>query len=373
MADLNVNSIGDASGGNTATINTFTPTLSNMAGRNRIINGDMRISQRYGGASVAAGNSYTLDRWVVRTDTGSGNTTQQSTTAPAGFKNSLIVAIGTGASPTTTQRNYIQQNIEGLNLSDMGFGTASAATFTISFWVQSSLTGTFGGVCINSDNTRSYPFTYVINSPNTWEQKSLTIAGDTSGSNWITTNGVGLQLLFDLGSGATFQGTAGAWATADYRAASGCVQLAATSGATFYITGVQLEAGSVATPFEHRQYGQELALCQRYYLQYGKGEDLFGIAGGYFSSTEANACIQFPVSMRTAPTLTAASGSDYYRFYRAGGSNSVTTLLANGTAVSHINLTAQSGQGASGTAGNFAMLQIRGASAGGLVQLSAEL
>jgi hypothetical protein len=269
----------------------------------------MVIDQRNAGASVAAGNAYTLDRWLVRTDTATGNTTQQSTTVPTGFKNSLIVTIGTGASPTINQRNYIQQPIEGLNTYDFGWGAAGASTVTLSFWVRSSLTGTFGGALQNSAGDRSYPFTYTISAANTWEQKSVTIAGDTSGT-WLTTNGVGVILYIGLGNGSTFNGTAGAWAAADYRSATGATNVVATSGATFYITGVQLEAGSVATPFERRPYGTELALCQRYYykMQASGGNTFFGPAQ-CVTTTVADGSIFFPVTMRIQPSALEQSGT----------------------------------------------------------------
>jgi hypothetical protein len=289
--------------------------------KNRIINGAMVIDQRNAGASVAAGNAYTLDRWLVRTDTATGNTTQQSTTVPTGFKNSLIVTIGTGAAPASGGRNYIQQPIEGLNVYDFAWGTASAATVTLSFWVRSSLTGTFGGALQNSAGDRSYPFTYTISAANTYEQKTVTIAGDTTGT-WLTTNGVGVILYIGLGNGSTFNGTAGAWAAADYRSATGATNVVATSGATFYITGVQLEKGSTATSFDYRPYGTELALCQRYFEKNFPADVapqnsyvVNGFGGGSngwisFSTTSIRGPIfGFKASKRTAPTMTYFNGS----------------------------------------------------------------
>jgi hypothetical protein len=174
------------------------------------------------------------------------------------------VTIGTGASPASSASNAIRQEIEGFNVADLGWGTASAKTVTISFWVRSSLTGTFGGALSNAGLNRAYPYTYSISAANTWEYKTVIIPGDTSGT-WATDNSTGIRFWIDLGSGTNIQGTAGSWGAADYRAASGCVQLVATSGATFYITGVQLEKGSTATSFDYRPYGTELQLAQRYY------------------------------------------------------------------------------------------------------------
>jgi hypothetical protein len=265
MADLNVNSIGDASGGNTATINGYTPTESNMAGRNRIINGDMRIDQRNAGAAVTASDSHPVDRFRISIATDGSFSAQQDASAPDGFVNSLKFTTTTADGTLgATQYATVIQNIEGLNVTDLGWGTASAKTVTLSFWVRCSLTGTFGGVVKNSASNRSYPFTYSISVADTWEYKTVTIAGDTSGT-WLTTNGIGIRLSFGLGVGSTYSGTAGSWAGASYISATGAVSVIGTSGATFYITGVQLEAGSVATPFQRRFYGTELALCQRYY------------------------------------------------------------------------------------------------------------
>ena len=267
--------------------------------KNRIINGAMVIDQRNAGASVALSSSvnFISDRFIARTATGTGNTGQQVSTAPSGFINSLKVTIGTGASPITTAFNAIYQNIEGLNVADLGWGTASAQTITLSFKVYSSLTGTFTGSLSNSAGTRSYPYTYSIPVANTWTTISVTIAGDTTGT-WLTNNSAGIVVYFDLGTGATFQGTAGAWAGADYRCATGGTQLVGTSGATFYITGVQLEKGTTATSFDYRPYGTELALCQRYYLI----ADMY--LAGYTNSGTANQYqMILNVQMRTTPTV----------------------------------------------------------------------
>ena len=310
MADLNVNSIGDASGGNTATINTFTPTVSNMAGRNRIINGDMRIDQRNAGAASANTiDGYFLDRWLVQQWTTGKLIAQQnagSVTPPTGFTNYLGVTSQSAYAVTGSDKFTIQQMIEGFNAADLGWGTANAQTVTLGFWVRSSLTGTFGGAFANSASTRSYPYSYTISSANTWEYKTVVVAGDTSGT-WIgATNGVGIRVYFGLGVVADSSGTAGAWASANYRSATGATSVVGTSGATFYITGVQLEAGSVATPFEHRQYGQELALCQRYFHVEG-GNSTYEIAGSMGNAYLSNYCfavIHAKASMRAVPTLT---------------------------------------------------------------------
>jgi len=274
--------------------------------KNRIINGAMRIDQRNAGAAVTLSvEKYAVDRFSSRAMTSTNSTAQQSSTAPAGFNKSLLYTVGTGAVAASTDRNYIIQAIEGNNLSDLGWGTASAQTVTFSFWVRSSITGTFGGAFSNSAQNRSYPYTYTISAANTWEQKSVTIAGDTSGT-WLTDNGAGVYVFFDMGSGATYLGTAGAWASADYRGATGDTKLVATTGATFYVTGVQFEVGTVATSFDYRPYGTELALCQRYFA---KNQQISGsyaqFAVGYAqNTTECWSYVKYSVPMRSSPTVT---------------------------------------------------------------------
>jgi len=239
-----------------------------MGFKNRIINGAMVIDQRNAGASVTpADQQYTLDRWVYIADQASKCTIEQTisgVSAPAGFSDYLGVTSTAATTITTSQVFGVVQRIEGYNMADFAWGTASAATVTLSFWVRSSLTGTFGGSLRNNDGNYNYPFSYTISSANTWEQKSVTITGATSGT-WLTTNGRAMQVVFGLGVGATVSGTAGAWSTSNFWSSTGATQVLATNGATWYITGVQLEKGSTATSFDVRPYGTELQLCQRYY------------------------------------------------------------------------------------------------------------
>ena len=300
----------------TLAVNIAQGGSNNVTFRNRIINGAMVIDQRNAGASVTQTTAYvyTLDRWASEASVTSKFTIQQnagSVTPPAGFSNYLGVTSSSAYSVGASDYFYIVQNIEGFNFYDMNFGTANAKPVTISFWVRSSLTGTFGGAVGNSADNRYYPFTYTILSANTWTQASVTIAGDTSGT-WVgATNGIGFKLRLSLGAGSTFSGTAGAWASANYVSATGATSVVGTSGATFYITGVQLEAGTTASPFEYRQYGTELALCQRYYF------------AAYKASTDSQEVVvrtgltffdlttYVPVTMRTTPTIYLASGSTY--------------------------------------------------------------
>jgi hypothetical protein len=309
-------------------------TISDIVGdrlsgfRNRIINGNMAIDQRNAGVSVTpADGAYTLDRWSAGLTQASKFSVQQNAGAisgPIGFPNYLGATSLSAYTVLAGDTFRIIQPIEGVNFADFGWGSASASPVTLSFWVRSNLIGTFGGSLRNSASTRSYPFTYTITAASTWEQKTVVIAGDTSGT-WIgATNGIGVNLSFSLGAGSTFSGTAGAWAGANYLSATGAVSLVGTNAATLYVTGVQLEKGLVSTPFEVRSYGTELALCQRYF------EKSFSIdtapANGasstalltevnssriYSSGLSANdgSTIPFKVQKRATPTITLYGNS----------------------------------------------------------------
>ena len=296
--------------------------------KNRLINSDMRIDQRNAGASVTAttGFPYTVDRWQCGGSVSSKFTVQQNAgtvTPPTGFSYYLGITSSSAYSVLTGDYFLITQKIEGYNVADLGFGTANAKTVTLSFWVRSSLTGTFGGVVKNSAGDRSYPFTYTISVANTWELKSVTIAGDISGT-WLTTNGVGIEISFGLGVGSTYSGTAGAWAAVNYISATGATSVVGTSGATWYVTGTQLEIGTSATPFERRLYNQELANCQRYfetnfsgvaiptnfysyYTAATVGSNTY--AGGANASQQILGPIMYRVTKRASPTVTIYSWS----------------------------------------------------------------
>ena len=274
--------------------------------RNRIINGDMRIDQRNAGASVTPGNGqYGLDRWRNGVNVASKFSVQQNAgavTPPQGFVNYLGATSLSAYSVGAGELFLVQQYVEGYNTADLAWGTSSASAVTLSFWVRSSLTGTFGGSLQNSDRSRCFPVSYTILAADTWEYKTITIPGDTTGT-WLTTNGIGVQVNFSLGSGSTFSGTAGAWSGSTLFSATGAVSVVGTSGATFYITGVQLEAGSVATPFERRPYGTELALCQRYF--YKATTRSVGVTATSVNSYGQT--VSWPVTMRSAPTISNAS------------------------------------------------------------------
>jgi len=290
--------------------------------KNRIINGAMAIDQRNAGAIInnagSGAGAYTLDRFVIFENGSMAFSVQQtpSTTetgyavrVAAGFQNYLAVTTTTGASPGTDVRSQLYQSIEGYNIADFAWGTASAKTVTLSFWVRSSLTGQFGGT-LQGGAGQSYPFIYTISAANTWEQKSITVPGATAGT-WVVNNNAGLTLVLDLGGGSNLLSpTSGAWVTADYRGVTGDTKISETTGATFYITGVQLEKGSTATAFDFRPYGTELALCQRYYeksydIGTAIGTSSAGIVAPQITTTNYynNGLPRWMVEKRATPTV----------------------------------------------------------------------
>jgi hypothetical protein len=305
-------------GGTVTGASTFNSTLtvngaavSGFTGfKNRIINPGMVIDQRNAGASVTptVSTTYTLDRWGFRFTQASKVSIQQNAgavTPPTGFTNYLGVTSLSAYSVLSTDSFWVRQGIEGFNIADFGFGTASAATVTLSFWVRSSLTGTFSGTFANQGNTRAYSFTYTINAANTWEQKTITVAGDTTGT-WLTTNGNGMFVGFNLGTGTSLSTTANVWTAGEFYGATGATSVVGTNGATFYLTGVQLERGSNATSFEFRDYGRELAMCQRYY------ETGRSAAGSRSTDNIAIAYFAFKATKRAVPTMTVSSGINLY-------------------------------------------------------------
>ena len=329
------------SGTNGITLDGQFNSASSMGFKNRIINGAMVIDQRNAGASttnLAASVTYSLDRWLTYGTSASKFSIQQnagSVTPPVGFINYLGITSLAATTPAATDEYVLQQRIEGLNVSDLAWGTANAKTITLSFQVYSSLTGTFGGSLTNSAANRIYVFSYSIPTANTWTTISITIVGDTSGT-WLTTNGLGIKLIFDLGVGTTYKGTAGSWGSTYYDGVTGGVNVIGTNGATFYVTGVQLEKGSTATSFDYRPYGTELALAQRYCVNYNSAN----ASGTYFryglaeieSATLASQVIQFLVQMRATPTLTTTGTAANYAVFSAGSVVACTAVPSIGQA-----------------------------------------
>jgi hypothetical protein len=279
--------------------------------RNRIINGDMQIDQRNNGSAVTVNDYatfFSVDRFKLLGQSSDGVfTAQRSSTAPTGFVNSLLITVTTAdASIGSSQEYTVRQNIEGYNVADLGFGTANAKTITLSFWVRSSVTGAFGGSFMNNNDTRTNPFSYTINSANTWEYKTITITGDTSGT-WQTTTSTGLCILWSLGVGTGLKGTAGTWSGSSFYAPTSSVNLISTLNATLYITGVQLEAGSQASGFEFLPVDVNLIRCQRYFSKSATNTGLTGcgvMTCVTFNQTELFGYCPWPVTMRATPTVT---------------------------------------------------------------------
>jgi len=277
--------------------------------RNRIINGTMIVDQRNAGANniISSNSPYTVDRWRAQISQHNGTmNVRQDSTSTVGFTKSLRAIVTTAnTSLPATSVTRVWTNIEGLNVADLGFGTANAKPVTLSFFVRSSNTGTFSGALTNYDENRSYPFEYTINTVNTFEKKTITIPGDTSG-NWSSNTDGSFALNFSLGTGTTNLGTANAWTGSWKVGTTGSFSLAGVLNATWYLTGVQLEEGSVPTAFEYRQYGTELALCQRYYEVHGGTANAFPQYFGYGSNgTNVGLALPFAVTKRAAPTVTA--------------------------------------------------------------------
>jgi hypothetical protein len=320
--------------------------------KSRIINGAQVIDQRNSGSSVSvtSSNAFITDRFNFTVIAGAtpAMSGQQVADAPANYKYSLKATTTVlSAGLTGTNRALIQQNIEGLNIIDLGWGTATASAVTLSFWVKSSLTGTFGGALQNSDSSRSYPFTYSIGSAGTWTQISVTIAGDTSGT-WLTTNGIGIQVIFGLGVASGLSGTAGSWSGNDYRSATGAVSVISTLNATWQVTGVQLEKGSTATSFDYRPYGTELQLCQRYLPMYTNSGNstLSAIGNGSApNTTEVDISVPLLVTPRVPPTgLTITGAASNYRVsdYANSLTTSAVTFNSASTSMAYIAFTVTS-------------------------------
>jgi hypothetical protein len=308
----------------TITANAVTPSV-NM--KNRIINGAMVIDQRNAGASVTVSANdtavYIADRWYIAKNSSATISSQQTTVAPTGFSNSLLVNVSSGSAVGSTNYLVCGQAIEGFNFADMAWGTASAATINISFWVRSSLTGTFAVTLANSANNRCFGANYTISVADTWEYKTITVVGDTTGT-WVgATNGVGLTMYFSLGAGSSYQGSAGSWqAISNLLNTSTAQNTFLTAANSFYITGVQLEKGSTATSFDYRPYGTESYLCYRYYQAivcanylsagFSSGGAPYSSAIPYLAVTRTSPSITLPAAGQTANTISFTGSNGGY-------------------------------------------------------------
>ena len=316
-------------------------TNSQIGGRrNMIINGDMQVAQR-GTSFTSTADLYTLDRFAI----GHGSpvnamTVTQETDAPSGFKYSLKVLTGTGASASTGGYAVLRQAIEGQDMYHLNFGTSSAKTIAISFYVKSSLTGTFAVSIRNQAGNRAFASTYTINSANTWEYKTVIIAGDTSGT-WATDNGIGLHVHFDLGVGSNFDIATGAWtAGSNMFGGESTVKLTETTNATWFLTGLQVEVNSQATPYEHRSFGEELALCQRYYTVIADGAIASGFCpigvGVIYNSSTVYCTIELPREMRTSPSIEIVDATNYYQLYSNNTGDPVNDFILSKVGTSRV-------------------------------------
>ena len=313
MSTIQANAILDASGGNTVTVNGVTPNSDVVKGRNLIINGAMTIDQRNGGAVVSNANGYVTDRWTLAKygPGGGAYSGQQVSDAPDDFDHSLKVTITTANAGTTNDYWQAFQTVEGFNSKHLKWGTSAAKTVTVSFWVKSSVTGTYSFAFFNNgfnSGNRALATTYTINAANTWEYKTLTINGDgTAGASyWGTTNVQGVGCYWDLGCGDSQNIPADTWTSANARRVAGSVKLIQTANATWQITGVKLEVGSVATAYDHRSYGEELNLCLRYFEKINYANTEFVALGVSNTTTTANANLEY-TKKRVAPSVTLPS------------------------------------------------------------------
>ena len=337
--------------------NTF--NLVGTGRKNMVINGDMRVSQRHGTSEVTpSNNTYTLDQMRWDLSQSSKFKVQQVTDAPTGFSHSMKVTSLAATSQGSTDYFLVQNFIEGTNSARLKWGTSEAQPVTLSFYVKSSITGVHACGIRNKAYNRSIAETYTINNANTWEYKTVTFPGDTTGT-WETGVQAGLKINFDIGSGSNFKASPGTWVAAPDFSTSDSVNLVGTNGATWYITGIQLETGSLATPFEHRSFSEELALCQRYFFRMKPANNYssYGMGGAY-SSTQAVAFMYFPVPMRVSPDFTYSGALSTF-YDKVGGFNSsgdftnitkTQTMGTELTGIPHLELLVTVASG--GTSGN---------------------
>lgn len=311
--------------------------------KNRIINGAMMIDQRNNGGTVTSGHQTTtfcVDRFNTYKDNTSAVVTMQRTTvAPPGFSHSLLVKPTTGSAPTAAQELQLRHSIEGFNIADFNWGTANAVDIVLSFWVRSSLVGTFAFGVQSYGSGTTYVTTYTIDQADTWERKTISIPKVTTGT-WAVNNMPTMNLIWDLGGGSNYNTTPNTWTSGNYYTTAGTTKLVSATNATFYITGVQIEKGTTSTSFDYRPYGTELALCQRYCFTLGNGVDSnWGI--GRWEGTAALIQIIFPQQMRSVPTITIPNMAGLQLVYPEVAWYNVTGLLGihkNGTISADINV-----------------------------------
>jgi len=378
MSEIKVNSIKGV-GASTAAISidnssgTCTANITNnLSNRNLIINGSQIIDQRNSGSAITVSPNtsvYTTDRFTIFEATNGVVTAQQSTTAPDGFTKSLKIDCTTiDSTIATLQRLIVTTKIEGNNIAHLGFGSSAAKNVVLSFYVKSNLTGSFSGAISNSANNRVYIYSYTINSANTWERKTIPIPGDTTGT-WLTTNGIGLNITWALALGATYGGTAGAWGTVDKNGATNQVNFLSSTDNEWLITGAQFEidnGSGVASDFEHKSFGQELALCQRYYYRTADDGSITNILSmAAETATTAAGGQPFPTTMRAVPTITFGSG---LLFFTTATSSTSFSLNQNRSSTTHLAVLVNISGATAGQAGS-----IYRNSSNGYIEANAEL
>jgi hypothetical protein len=302
--------------------------------RNKIINGSVIIDQRGSATTPVVGTGYSADRWFFEDGCDAVFSTGQSTDVPKGqgFSSSIKSTVTTAnTSVTTNEFSVLSYFIEGTDSASFAWGGTGAKAITASFWVKSSVAGTYSFTLYNNGASRIYPASYTVNIPNTWEKKIIQIPGDTAGT-WLTTNGRGVVVNFYTSLASNFLGLS-TWNSSGIYGVVGQVNAAAAVGNTFTVTGLQIEEGVIATPFEHRPIGTELALCQRYYYNHTPGSSAqraIGV-GTWFTATQMHIPIKFPVSMRIKPILVMPSSAGYYISYQNSTSTSISGLTLETT------------------------------------------
>ena len=349
-----------------STATNFASTLIPTSNRNLIINGAMNFNQR--GGTTTSDNVYQLDRWHIYSNPSAKHTVSQDTETPVGFKYSMKWTSASAYTPSSGNYFYTGQRIEGHHWDKMEYGTANAKTCTISFWARSSITGTWSGIVKNNAQDRTYPWEYTISSADTWEYKTVTVPGCTDGT-WLSGNSAGAWIYFCIGSttsGTTYLGSANSWQNTNLIGTTGSNSLVNTNAATLYITGVQVEEGSAATSFEHRNYAEELLRCRRYYQvliegDSGGSEKTFGNAVCY-NSTSLHLAVKLDPEMRTTPTADFDTGTDYYKVFANNASDSFNAFTVAGNSTNRVaDIYADSG--VSTTAGAPGLLRTANASA----------
>jgi len=345
-----------------------------LSNRNMIINGAMAFSQRNGTSLVTLNSAgsvlYEFDRWSRQVQQNGKLTLQQVTDAPSGFSYSIKATTASAITASGSDYYMIRQPIEGFDSAHLAYGTSSARTTTLSFWVKSTLTGQWSGSIKNAAGNRAYTFPYYINSPSTWEYKTVIIPGDTSGT-WIgSTNGIGLAVMYDLGTARSdLHGTLNSWTATNSYASSTGVKLVQNASATWQITGVQLEVGDTATPFEHRSYGDELAKCQRYYqnIQCKDTNGNVALMRNRSTTNEYSGTVYSMSTMRTEPSM-SNTGMD--RLHKPG---IVYDTVASVSLSAHPDGTSARVNLVPGTNHTNALMGWFGAVSGGSINFDAEL